>query len=208
MILDVINPLYIKMSDIAAEEAVHLIGGGSYDNLMTYHLVVEKNRVSLAPLPIAWSMMVACNCLFVTFFAIAFYLASLKDNPEWVFGFIIITAMLTCVAFDLVVYYRYSNSIRRGEILVCEQHTGKISLPDRGLKFTSEDDIHIECITARPKGSNDSEAWCSELNFVYSCNGKIERWNLLRSIATIRPFGKLVDQLRQETPIPVRRIAA
>ena len=195
-----------NLEDLGHAKPTYLIGGGSYDNLMTYHLVVEKNRVSLAPLPVAWSMMVACNCLFVAFFGGAFYLASLKDNHAWVFWFIIILAMLTCIAFDVVVYCRYSNSIRRGEILVCDQLTGKISLPDRGLKFTTEDDIHIECITARPKGSSDGDDCNSELNFVHSYDGKIERWNLLKSIATIRPFGKLVDQLKQETPIPVRRV--
>ncbi|MEL7498329.1 MAG: hypothetical protein AAFN77_12020 [Planctomycetota bacterium] len=61
-----------NLEDLGHGEPKYLIGGGSYDNLMTYRLVVEKNRVSLAPLPIAWSMMVACNCLFLFFLLVRF----------------------------------------------------------------------------------------------------------------------------------------
>ncbi|MEL7498328.1 MAG: hypothetical protein AAFN77_12015 [Planctomycetota bacterium] len=142
----------------------------------------------------------------LVFFAGAFYLATQKENPAWVFYIIVFLAVFTCVLCDVIVFVRFRKSIRRGEILVCNRLTGKISLPDRGLHFTTEDEIHIECITARPEGSNYGDDLNSELNFVHSKEGRVKRWNLLRSIATIRPFGKLVNQLKQEVPIPIRRV--
>jgi hypothetical protein len=194
------------MNDGDIDRTPQLIGGGSYDNLITYCLVVKKNRVSLAPLPLPWSTMFACNFLFVVFFAGALYLATLKESPAWVHLFFFALALFTCILFDVYLFVRYRDSILRGEILVFDQLSGKISLPDRGLVFGSEDDVHIECITARQKDSSCAEDVNSELNFVHSGEGRVERWNLLRSVGTIKPFGNLVDQLKRELPIPVRRV--
>ncbi len=53
------------MNDTNQDETYHLIGGGGYDNLMTYHLVVDDQYISLEPLGIAWSMMVVSNLFFL-----------------------------------------------------------------------------------------------------------------------------------------------
>lgn len=196
-----------NLEELGFSEPAFLIGGESYDNLMTYQLVVEENRVSLAPLPMAtaWRMMVVCNGLFLAFFAVMLYLATLQENPVWVYGAVAAIALFTCAGFDGIVFYRYKTSILRGEILTYDRLNGQITLPDRGLVFNAADDVHIECITGRLEGHSYDDL-NSELNFVCLSDGEKERWNLLRSIGNTRPFGKLIKQLMQETPIPVRRV--
>lgn len=193
------------MNDTNQDETYHLIGGGGYDNLMTYHLVVDDQYISLEPLGIAWSMMVVSNLFFLAFFTGFFYLATLKENPWWVYCFIVVVAVATCLVFDTYTYIRFRNSIRRGPILRYDRGTGEISLPDRGMKFSTCENINIECLTSWQEGGNAGDS-CSELNFVVANSGGMERFNLLRSVATLKPFGKLTAQLRSELPIPVKRV--
>jgi hypothetical protein len=185
----------------------YLIGGGSCNDFKNYHLVVGETRVSLAPQPMARarSMMLTCNCLFLAFFAMAIYLVMQKEQEEWVYYFLAALAFFTCVIFNAVVHHKFRSSNRRGEILVYDKSTGKISLPDHGLDFAIGEDIHIECITARESDDPLAE-FRSELNFVSSVDGAEKRWNLLSEGSTINPFGKLTKSIAREIPIPVRRV--
>jgi len=193
------------MNSANQTETYYLIGGGSYDNLTTYRLVTNDQFVKLVPLEMPWSMMVATNLLFLAFFACFLYFAKLGDNPWGAYCFIVVLAIATCSLFDFVVFTRFRNSTRRGPILTFDKTTGVVCLPDRGMKFSIRENISIECLTSWQEGDGPEDS-NSELNFVVSNDGNIDRFNLLRSIATLRPFGKLTKQLRQELPIPVRRI--
>ena len=184
-----------------------LIGGGSYDNLCAFRLVVRDDTVSLEPYKMQYArkMMYFTNLLFSVFFGTVLYLATCAENPPWVYGLIVSIGAGTCFLFDLVVYCRFRNANKRGIIFRYHRRSQLIELPDRGLKFSVGDPVHIECLTAR-LSENDFDEPNSELNFVFTSETGKNRWNLLRSIATIRPFGSITSRLAKELPIEVRRV--
>lgn len=196
-----------NLEELGQGQPTYLIGGGSYDNLSAYQLVIQDDIVSLEPFSMkhAKKMMFFTNLLFCVVFGTFLYFATLAENPLWVFVLIAGIGVLTCVGFDLAVYYRFRNAIDRGVIFRYHRKSGLFELPDRGLKFSEGDSIHIECLTARLSAVDFNDP-NSELNFVSTAGGETNRWNLLRSIATIRPFGSITSKLAKELPIEVRRV--
>ena len=195
------------MTELSGKDGPFLMGGGGYDNLTAFRLVVQNDTVSLEPYSMryAYRMMLATNLLFLIFFALFFYFATLAENPIWIFVFIVALGTATCFLFDMVVYYRFRNALKRGVIFRYNRESETIELPDHGLEFSIGDSIHIECITAW-QSADDFGDPNSELNFVSTGGTETKRWNLLRSIATIRPFGSVTSRLAKELPIEVRHV--
>ena len=195
------------MTRIKDSDRHFLLGGGGYDNLCAYRLVVQNDTVSLEPygMQYAYKMMFGTNVLFSVFFGAFLYFATAADNPLWVCGFIIGLGAATCLGFDLVVYYRFRNALKRGVILRYQRESGRIELPDRELEFPVGDSVYIECLTAKLSATDFGDP-NSELNFVSISGAETNRWNLLRSIATLRPFGSITSKLSEELPIEVRRV--
>ncbi len=195
------------MTKLLGGDEPFLIGGGGYDNLTAFRLVVGKDTVSLEPYSMryAYKMMLTTNLLFSIFFAFFFYLATFAENPIWVFVAIVSLGVATCCLFDIVVYYRFRGALNRGVIFRYNRKSEIIELPNLELEFPIGDSVHIECITAR-QSADDFGDPNSELNFVSTAGTETKRWNLLRSIATIRPFGSITSRLIKELPIEVRRV--
>ena len=195
------------MTKTTNSDVPFLIGGGGYDNLCAFRLIVQNDSVSLEPhkMQYAYKMMLFTNLLFCVFFCAFFYLATLADNPPWIYCVIFGIGAATCIGFDLIVYYRFRNAIERGVIFRYHRKSQRIELPDRQLEFSVGDSIHIECITAKLSATDFGDP-NSELNFVLTSEDEMSRWNLLRSIATIRPFGSITSRLARELPIEVRRV--
>ena len=195
------------MTRIEDSDGHFLIGGGGYDNLCAFRLVVRNDTVSLEPygMQYAYKMMFFTNLLFCVFFGAFFYLATFAETPPWVFGLIIGISAMTCIGFDLVVYYRFRNALDRGVVFRYHRKSELIELPDRGLKFSVSDSVHIECLTAKLSATDFGDP-NSELNFVLTAEAQTNRWNLLRSIGTKRPFGSITSRLAKELPIEVRRV--
>ena len=195
------------MANLADNDGPFLIGDGWYDNLSAFRLVVNDDLLSLEPYGMqhACRMMIATNLLFWVFFGVLLYFIAHANNQGWVLGAVFSLGIATCILFDIVVYYRFRNAYHRGPIFRYHKKSGLIELPDRGLEFSAGDSIHIECITAR-ESADDTEDPNSELNFVLTNGVEVNRWNLMRSTATIRPFGEITSRLAKELPIEVRRV--
>jgi hypothetical protein len=195
------------MTEIAGSDGPFLIGGGGYDNLCAYRLAIQDDAVSLEPYDMryGYKMMVGTNLVFCVFFGVMLYFSTFVKNPPWVFGVIVGIWAATSVGFDLFVYYRFRNAIKRGVIFRYHRKSKLIELPNHGIEFKADDSVHIECLTAKLSATDFGDP-NSELNFVSNSATGTNRWNLLRSIATIRPFGSITSQLARELPIEVRRV--
>ena len=184
-----------------AEGRDSLIGGGSNHRIPTLQCIVTADEVRLDPKPLASRSLVTTNLLFAFFFLTILWWCY-AGNPIGISIAVIVIWIFTSVLFTARVLYIHAKLDRLGPALIYHRQSKIIELPRCGQKFTSEDNVWIECITAQ---LGDSDQWTSELNFVALCDGVRERWNLDRSSATINPFKGVDQKINEQTGISVVR---
>ncbi len=193
------------MSNHATTNSAFLIGGGSYHNIPTLRGNATKSEFRLAPIPLSKTSLIAMNLLFAAFFVPILYI-SYPSNPFSISILVLGTWFVTAVTYTGMVTYVHSKSMSQGPAFVFCKKSGNIRLPRHDQEFAISENIWIECITAKHENDPSGDA-CSELNFNCIRNGIAERWNLLRSTATINPFNGLDREIQRETGIPLRRVS-
>lgn len=182
-------------------------GSGRYDNLPTVVIQIDDASVQLVPAPMPYATIVGLNVLFVAFFSAVFYFLSGKPNPTSIYVMIALVGIGTCALVSGIIYFRFKSTLLKGPVFVFDRKLNEISLPQHQVKFKSDQDVYIECITAnREHEQHDAESMGSELNLVAVENGKAQRWSILTTSGGGKPFGQLPYRLAREISIPVRRV--
>lgn len=189
-----------------------IIGKGLYDNLQVARPYADDRVFRVDPAPMPWIAILVLNLVFIAFFCgfswVAENFTHGKAGPWFVYGAPIGLGLLTCVLVTGVVYYSFDKARRQGSWLVYDKGTGRVELPREGVAFDRSDVVHVQYITTKRLslqriGDNDQ---LSELNLITCRNGVRKRWPMLRSIFNIKAFDRLLEQLLENTDLPVMRV--
>ena len=158
-----------------------------------------------------------CQCgrssfsvIFVSFFSLMYWLAGRAEGElEAIEKVAIIgTGAVVCGIFTVACVYIFRQENQRGPWLIYDRRTGRVELPREGVSFAREEIVHLQYITTKDLswGSDAGNERRSELNLVTVRSGQRERWPLLRSIITHKPFEHVVTPLLEHTDLPVVRV--
>ena len=186
------------------DERSFLIGGGSYHNLPTLRCVADEGEFRLDPTPLSFAHLAFMNGLFASFFGAIYWLC--YPLAGWETFLVTGVWVFTAVMYTILVCFLHAKSARLGPALIFDKKTGKLRIPRHNESFGKDDDIWLECLTARFSEDSSSDP-CSELNLVLMVDGNKQRWNVLRSIATINPFNGMEREIGRETGLRVIRHA-
>ena len=185
------------------DEHSFLIGGGSYHNLPTLRCIAGDDEFRLDPIPLSFAHLAVMNALFAAFFIAILWLC---HPTAWETFLVTFVWVITAVVYTIVVWCVHAKSVRLGPALIYHKKTGKLQIPRHSESFSKDDDIWFECLTAHTAGGSSRDS-CSELNLVLVVDGSKQRWNIMRSIATINPFNGMERDIGRETGVRVIRRA-
>ncbi len=163
-------------------------------------------RLEVEPMPVG--SIVVYNLIFAAFF-FGFYWACerLTDGEvgRWAIYAPLCIGLLTCTIFTVVTYVSFDRARRLGPWLIYDKASGRVSLPREGVTFEPSEIVHLQYITTKrlDLGGVTNNERMSELNLVTCRGGVRKRWPLLRSIANLRAFDRLLKPVVENTNMPV-----
>ena len=189
-----------------------IIGRGSYGNLQTAKAVFENGVFRLDPAPMPVVSIVIVNLVFAAFFFgfhwVAKHFSSGQTDLIMLYIAPVGVGVMTCVGYTAIAWYSFAKANRLGSWMVYDTRTGEIELPREHERFTKNEIVYLQYITTKDLawGGTTNNERLSELNLVTCRDGVRKRWPLLRSIANVRAFDRLLKPLVEHTDLPIVRV--
>lgn len=195
-----------------ADPEKFVIGRGLYTNLQTATPYCDQQEFRLDPAPMPARSIVVYNIVFAAFFFGFYWVLKHYTHGEaapWVvYGAPIGIGLFTCTLFTLVVYCSFDMARRLGPWMIYEKSTGRVTLPREGMSFERHEIVHLQYVTTKRLdwGGVVNNERLSELNLITCRGGERKRWPLLRSLANVKAFDRLLQPLLDNTDLPVARV--
>ena len=187
-----------------------IIGRGIYDNFQVARPYCDEHVFRIDPTPVPFGTIVIYNLMFIVFFIGFALIAKNFADADPILAYVapICVGGVTCLAFTVIAYYRFSSEVHRGPWLIYDKSSKHVELPREGRVFHRNEIVHLQYITTKnlKRGRVINNDRTSELNLITSDGTDRHRWPLLRSIFTSKAFDSILRPLMQETDLPVVRV--
>ena len=179
-----------------------IIGEGPYDNIDLSEVESDRQQLQIKVRSFPLLAVIILNIVFICFFGGFSYLAYNSSN-QFELGKqipIISIYFITAGLFTLFVKLKHQKETSKGTYFIYNKKEKYILLPRQDLKFSASQVDQIQYISTK---YNDSIV--SELNIIIDQNNEQVRYPILKHVAGMNAFPKILKALKEETNFMIVR---